>query len=180
MDVTKKVNSTTTMQQMVDMILAAAQPASGGKIKNLIFTAHGTPANFQLGVGLNEGTMAPFAKIKGKVFKIWFRGCLVARIAGAEHTAGHGDFAALQHYGVNVGNGHAFISKFAKLTGCYVVAPTEMQASNRWTYPLGQMDSYEGLVLSYDPEGNISWQHRYPSLYGHNLQARTASVPNRE
>ncbi|MEM9463015.1 MAG: hypothetical protein AAGF11_53230 [Myxococcota bacterium] len=179
MDVTKTVQNNTSIQSMVDMVLRAAQNAPGGTLANLVFTAHGSPAFFQLGVGLSSSTMAPFAAIKGKVHKIWFRGCLVARITGPQ-TATHGDGAALRQMGLNNGDGHVFIASFARLTGCYVVAPTEMQASNRLTYPAGQMDSYEGLVLSYDPQGNISWQHRYPSLYGYNISAGTASVPNRE
>ncbi|WP_305984645.1 hypothetical protein [Roseibium sp. MMSF_3544] len=88
--------------------------------------------------------------------------------------------AALRAVGATSGDGHAFIRAFARLTGCYVVAATEMQASNRQSYPHGQMDSYEGLVLSYDPQGTISWRRRYPSLYGYNANASRASTPNRE
>jgi hypothetical protein len=179
MDVTRTVYVSTSMGAMVDMILAAARTVQGGKLKNLIFTAHGTPGYFQLGAGLSEATMAPFAGIKGKVFKIWFRGCLVARIMDSQ-TAHQGDGSALSAYGITFGNGHEFCTKFAKLTGCYIVAPTEMQSSNRQSYSHGVMDSYEGLVLSYDPQGEISWQRRYPSLYGYNLQGRTAHLPNRE
>jgi len=83
-------------------------------------------------------------------------------------------------YGVNSGDGHAFLSAFAQLTGCYLVAPTEMQSSCRTSYPHGLIDSYEGLVLSYAPSGVISWQHRYPSLHAHHIRARTARNPNRE
>lgn len=179
MDVTRTVQATTSIGAMVDMILAAARTAQGGKLKNLIFTAHGLPGSFQLGVGLSGATMAPFAGIKDKVFKIWFRGCLVARIIDSQ-TAGQGDGAALRAYGITSGNGHEFCASFARLTGCYIVAPTEMQASNLQSYPPGVMDSFEGLVLSYDPQGEISWQCRYPSLYGHDTRARTATMPNRE
>jgi len=181
MDVTQAVAATDTQRALVDKVVAAAARATGNRLDNLILNAHGTPGSFQIGTGLNINTMAPWADVKNKVFKIWFRGCLVARIAGAQ-TASHGDGAALRAYGVNSGNGHAFISAFARLTGCYVVAPTEMQsaARHRSSYPRGQLDSYEGLLLSYDPQGNISWQHRYPSLYGHDTAARTARVPNRE
>jgi hypothetical protein len=179
MDVNRTVHPTTSAREMVDMVLGAVSSVQGGLIQNLVLTAHGTPGFFQLGLGLSLGTMAPFADVQGKVFKIWFRGCLVARIAGPQ-TARHGDGAALRAYGVNTGDGHAFISEFAKLTGCYVVAPTEMQSRNRTTYARGLMDSYEGLVLCYDPAGAISWQHRYASLYRHNTAAGTAINPNRE
>ncbi|MEM9463014.1 MAG: hypothetical protein AAGF11_53225 [Myxococcota bacterium] len=179
MDVTATVHNNTSIQRMVDMISRAAEDTRDGTLANLVLTAHGSPAFFQLGVGLNARTMAPFADIKGKVDKIWFRGCLVARIAGP-HTESHGDGAALNAMKVTSGDGHVFVASFARLTGCYVVAPTEMQGSNREFYPAGQMDSYEGLVLSYDPQGNISWEQRYPSLYDYNTAARTARVPNQE
>jgi hypothetical protein len=181
MDVTRAVQPTDTQQSLVNHVVRAAAGVRGRRIENLVLNAHGAPGSFQIGTGLNATTMAPWAGVTGKVFKIWFRGCLVARIAGAQ-TASHGDGAALRAYGLNSGDGHAFISAFARLTGCYVVAPTEMQSAARLrsSYPRGQMDSYEGLLLSYDPEGNISWQHRYPSLYDHDTADRTARTPNRE
>lgn len=179
MDVTRTVDASMSMRDVVDLILAEVQHVQGGVFRNLILTAHGTPGHFSLGSGLGVNTMAPFADVRGKVAKIWFRGCLVARIAGA-HTASHGDGAALAAYGINSGEGHAFVSAFARLTGCYVVAPTEMQGSAQTNYPPGQMDSYEGLVLSYDPQGNISWQRRYRSTYAHNTQTRRLRIPNRE
>lgn len=179
MDVTKAVTATTTMRQIVDLILAAARTARGGVLQNVVLSAHGTPGRLAIGTGLDSGSMAPFADVRGKVFKIWFTGCLTARIAGPQ-TAAHGDGAALRAYGANSGDGHAFVSGFARLTGCYIVVPTEIQLSARSSYPLGQIDTYEGLLLSYDPAGTISWQHRYPSLYNHNTTARTATSPNGE
>lgn len=179
MDTNKTVGPTTTIRQIVNLIRDAASTAPGQRLSNLILTAHGTPGYFELGTGLGPTTMSPFGDVQGKVTKIWFRGCLVGRIAGPE-TGGHGDGAALRAYGVNFGNGHEFLSAFAILTGCYVVAPTEMQARNRATYPSGVMDSYEGLVVCYNPAGVISWRHRYPSLYDHNTAAMTARTPNDE
>lgn len=179
MDFTLPVSATTSIRQSVDLVLRHARAAAGGVLQNLILNAHGLPGSFALGLGLDLNTMAPFADVRGKVVKIWFNGCLVGRIMGPG-TARDGDAAALAAYGVTTGDGHRFMSAFARLTGCYVVAPTEMQSSSRTTYSPGLMDSYEGLVLSYDPGGTISWQHRYPSLYGHNPAARTALNPNNE
>lgn len=179
MDVNQAVQPTTTIRAMVDLVVAAATTATGAILSNLILTAHGSPGFFQLGTGLSLETMIPFGDVRGKVRKIWFRGCLVGRIAGPE-TAAHGDGAALQAYGLNIGDGHRFLGAFARLTGSYVVAATEMQARNRATYPRNLMDSYEGLVLCYNPAGAISWQHRYPSLYDHNTTAMTARTPNAE
>ncbi|QFT34571.1 hypothetical protein K1718_25880 [Roseibium porphyridii] len=181
MDETKRVSSTDTQRDIVDLVVAAAGRVRGGRIENLVLNAHGSPGTFHIGTGLSSSTMSPWSDVRDKVFKIWFRGCLVARIAG-EHTSSHGDGSYLEARGLNSGNGHSFISAFARLTGCYVVAPTEIQsaARQRSSYPRGQLDSYEGLLLSYDPQGRISWQQRYPSLHSYNNETGTVRLPNSE
>jgi hypothetical protein len=179
MDFNRYIQPGTSVGDMVRMVLDEAATVTGGVIQNLILNAHGSPGDFELGLGLNRGTMAPCAELQGHVFKIWFRGCAIARIAGPG-TLRHGDAGALRLYGYNSGDGHVFIKEFARLTGCYVVAPTELQVRNRDKYPRKQMDSYEGLVLCYDPSGAISWQHRYPSVYHHDTWRGTAITPNRE
>ena len=60
-------------------------------------------------------------------------------------------------------DGHRFCSAFAQATKAYVVASTELQWSAPRSLPYGQLDGFEGLVLSYNPAGHISWQHRYRS-----------------
>jgi hypothetical protein len=179
MDVTKSVTARTTMEDIVTLILDAAGTRSGGVIQNLVLNAHGGPGLLAIGTGLDSSSMGPFSRVRGRVHKIWFTGCLSARIAGPA-TAAHGDGAALRALGVNSGDGHAFIGAFARLTGCHVVAPTEMQSGSRSSYPSGQIDSYEGLVLSYSPAGVVTWQHRYPSLFDYDTSARTAQNPNAE
>jgi hypothetical protein len=179
MDVNRTTTAATAISTMVDWILAAARRAAGGQLKNLVLNGHGAPGSLLIGAGLSRSTMAPFGRVSGKVAKIWFRGCLVARIAGSG-TAAHGDGAYLRRYGLNSGDGHTFVSEFARLTGCYVVAPTEMQSSNYrnpTAMPAGQLDTYEGLLLCYDPHGAISWRRRYPSLHHYNLTTGTAQLP---
>lgn len=179
MDVTRSVDATTSIRAMVDMILAGARTAQGGRLQSLILNAHGAPGYLQLGAGLTLATMGPFADINRKVFKIWMNSCLAARIIGPE-TARQGDAAALQALGITSGNGHEFCSGFARLTGCYIVVSTEVQAHARSSYPHGVMDGFEGLVLSYNPQGQISWQRRYPSVYNINVSAGTARSHSRE
>jgi hypothetical protein len=48
---------------------------------------------------------------------------------------------------------------------CYVVAPTEIQTEAVVTVPFGMMTSFEGLVLSYGPQGDVTWSHRNPSTW---------------
>jgi hypothetical protein len=67
-------------------------------------------------------------------------------------------------------NGHDFCSSLARNAHCYVVAATEYQWSKEGTLPYGCLDTYEGLLLCYNPQGSISWQQRYPSDKGANAE----------
>jgi hypothetical protein len=149
------------------------------RIKNLVLTAHGSPGEFHIGTGLNISTMGPFSVLQNKVRRIWFRGCLVGRIIDSR-TPQDGDYAALQQLGMNSGNGHAFLSAFARLTHCEVIAATEMQTSCHSSYPRGIMDRWEGLVVMYNPQGRLVLQRRNPSLYGYSQGGTMAISPNGE
>lgn len=179
MDVTVSVNSTTTMEMISDIIVSEANKIPEGKFRNLILTAHGRPGHFYLGSGLNINTMGPFVDVRGKVDKIWFRGCLIGRTM-EPGTIRQGDGKALAALGITEGDGHLFLSHFSYLTGAYVVAPTEIQSSVYESYPHGQLDSYEGLLLCYNPEGNVSWRRRYPSMYSYSSSGRRVQNPNGE
>jgi hypothetical protein len=178
MDTTRTVQPATTIRSIVDMVLEEAKRV--GSIQNLVLNGHASPGDVQIGSGLSFGTMLPFSAVRGKVLKIWLRGCLVARIIGPE-TEHDGDAAVLKALKIT-GDGHAFVSSFARLTGCYVVVPTEIQISRHRSYHKGLMDAYEGLVLSYDPCGNINWQRRYPSAHHHSRDGHRSRLPsgNRE
>ncbi len=52
---------------------------------------------------------------------------------------------------------------------CYVYASTEEQR-NRGGYSIGQMPTFEGLCLSYSPNGQVSWSHRYSSNWEDNRE----------
>jgi hypothetical protein len=43
--------------------------------------------------------------------------------------------------------------------------PTEIQLEYFRVLPIDMMTSFEGLVLSYGPEGNVTWWDRNPSTY---------------
>jgi len=115
-----------------------------GVIRNLVICAHGLPGSLQLGEGFNTVDAPLFSRWQGKVKKIWFRACLVAR---------RDRF------------GHSMAREIARHAQCWVVASTELQTDNRGRLPYGQLDTYEGLVLSFGPDGRIHWSHRYPSTY---------------
>ena len=105
-----------------------------------------------MGQGFDRSHVGVFRPWRGLVDKIWFRACSVARIRTAGATT--------------TGDGNLFCSGVAQAAQCYVVASTETQVaiSNR-VLPYGTLDSFEGLVLSYGPRGNVTWSRRYRSTY---------------
>lgn len=143
---------------IIGWVARVARGASGGKLKNLVLSCHGGPASLQLGEGFDARHLPLFSSWRGLIEKIWLPDCEVARI-----TAG--------------ADGNMFCSGLAKVVRCYVVASTESQCEYPITYPLGMMTSFEGLVLSYGPGGDVTWSHRNPSLYM-NSSGACVPVPN--
>jgi len=179
---TWKVKSGDTKQHIVDWTAKVARDAPGGKLAELVISCHGAPGFLQLGAGIGAADTDLFKAWRGLVDKIWLRACLVARIVGPS-TPSEGDGAFIAGLGLT-GDGHRFCSELAKAVQCYVVVGTELQVSSRYSrtspVPYGQLDSYEGLVLSYHPDGKIGWSHRYPSVYNANPTTLTATNPNNE
>lgn len=141
-----------TAEHIANCVVTVARSAEGGRLRNVVFSCHGGPAQIQIGQGFNMGNIDLFSRWRGLVDKIWIRCCQVAYIAGTGPAA--------------TNDGNIFCSRMAQQAACYVVASTELQvgAVGR-VLPYGQIDTYEGLVLCYGPSGNITWQHRYPSTY---------------
>jgi len=147
-DVPKK----TTAERITEHVASVARAVPGGRLRNVVFSCHAAPAEILIGTGFNIGNVGLFSRWRGLVDKIWLRCCQVAYIAGTGPAA--------------TKDGNVFCSRMAQEAGAYVVASTELQAgADGRELPYGQLDTYEGLVLSYGPAGNITWQHRYPSTY---------------
>jgi len=146
---TGDVPATKPAREIAEWIRLVAASAPGGRLKNVVFSCHGSPGHIGIGTGISLSDVPDFARLvvngQPMVAKFWFRCCEVARIRAA--TA----------------DGNRFCSTFAQTTRAYVVASTELQWSHGRTLPFGELDGFEGLVLSYDPAGHISWQHRYRS-----------------
>ncbi len=118
-------------------------------IKNLILNCHGSPGHLSLGQGIGQADIYVFRGIGSLVEKIWIRACCVA---------GRND--------QNQRLGNDFCSGLARSARCYVVASTELQIEYTHRFlPYGQLDSFEGLVLTYGPNGNLSLSQRFPSTY---------------
>lgn len=179
---TRRVAATETKRQILDAGVAATRRVSGGRLRSIVISCHGAPGYLQLGEGFGTADAGLFSAWRGLVHKIWIRACLVGRMVGPA-TAGHGDGAFLGALGMS-GDGHDFCRAMARAARCYLVVGTELQSSNRYSVatpvPYGQLDSYEGLVLSYHPDGNVGWRHRYASVYGASPVTLTAINPNSE
>lgn len=141
------ISKTETRQHIIDWVATVARSATGGKLKNLVLSCHGAPGYLQLGQGFNNTHIALFRGWRGLIEKIWLPNCSVAFI------------------GSGGSDGNVFCSNMAKQVQCYVVAATELQCESTVTLPYDQMTSFEGLVLSYGPQGNVTWSNRNPSTW---------------
>lgn len=130
-----------TPNQVISYVATIATRLPDKKLKNVVFSCHGSPGYLEVGRGFTYKEIGLFLRWEGIVEKIWFHGC---RIAGGEL-------------------GNYFCSGIAKAASCYVVAPTEYQVDIPRVFPYGQLGTFEGLLLSFSPDGSVSWSHRYPS-----------------
>lgn len=161
----ERVADNVTREHIVEWVATVASSAEGGKLKNVVINCHGLAGYVGIGQGFNRSHLGLFRQWAGLVEKIWFVACLVARIPD---TQMQNDLDT--RYGAyGAGDGNVFCSQLARNANCYVVAPTEEQR-NRGGYVLGQMPTYEGLVLSYGPQGNVTWSHRYSSNWSDNRE----------
>jgi len=157
MKFTWDITATESRQNIIDWVVQRARKKK--KLKNLVLSCHGEAGVLRLGQGFDNSNVALFAAWRGLIEKIWIPGCSVAFI------------------GTGGSNGNVFCSKLAQLVQCYVVASTEDQCDEAKTFPIDEISSFEGLVLSYDPGGNISWQGRNPSTW-HKASGECVPVPD--
>lgn len=141
---TTQISGSELPSKIVKWVAVVARGAPGGKLKNLVINCHGAPGYLELGTGFSRRNVGLFTEWKGLVEKIWISACSVAFIEkpGTDE------------------DGNLFCGALAKNVGCYVVVATEMQRSKNQAYPYGKIDGFEGLVLSYGPDG-VTWSRRY-------------------
>jgi hypothetical protein len=152
--------------EIAEWIRLVAVSAPGGRLRNVVISCHGSPGQIQLGTGIGPADIPAFSRLvvggNPLVDKFWFRCCQVARIPSSSTAT----------------SGHQFCSSFASTTKAYVVASTELQWSHGRTLPFGQLDGFEGLVLSYGPNGRITWSHRYRSGWRDSSGAGAYQTPD--
>jgi hypothetical protein len=149
MEITKTIQPTEGISQILSHVVNAAKGVPGGKLKNLILNCHGDPGELHMGSGITRQLTDRFAMLapdgKPLVETIYLRSCKVARIDGG---------------GGSSSDGNLFCSAIAKSAKCVVVASTATQTTGyRNSYagalPQNMLDIYEGTTLHYGPEGNV-------------------------
>jgi len=149
----------TSREEIISEIKRTARSASGGMLNNLVLSCHGLPGYLQLGAGFDRTHIPLLAGLKGLVYKIWLPDCLVAHMPDAAER----ERIAQNYPGMNSSDGSIFCSNLAQTTGAYVVASTGIQCEEMRDVPYGMMTSFEGLIVSFDPQGRVSWYSRNPS-----------------
>lgn len=137
---TWEVESSISPDGMLGWIAKVASGAPEGKLKTLIFNAHGHPGGIKIGAGITRSDASKFSVLKGLVQNIVIVACRVAYIDSA---GGDSD-------------GNLFCSDIAKAAKAYVTASTAKQRDDSWFgLPIGYIDDWEGTVLTYAPWGDI-------------------------
>lgn len=179
---TWNISQTERKTFIFDWAARVARGAPGGRLAELVICCHGRPGFLQLGEGIGSGDAHLFGRWRDLVGKVWIRACLVGRIVTPQSLQ-EGDGALLQALNLS-GDGHRFCSEAARALGGYIVVSTELQVSSRYSrtnpLPYGRLDAFEGLVLSYHPDGTVGWSQSYPSVFNINVAAMRVRNPNRE
>lgn len=135
-------------RNVISWMAAVARGSKPGKLDNIVISCHGNSGSMKLGKNrfykISHARM--FSGLKGLVERIWLISCEVALIEKGKYN-----------------DGNIFVSEMAKAAGCYIMASTAVQKNCPWTYPYGQIDSFEGTVLEYGPKGNVVGAKTYGS-----------------
>jgi hypothetical protein len=148
------VAKTETPQHIMDWTANVAGGTSIGYLRSLIINCHGYYGTgsdgkevggfgLSLGTGILRVDTPKFAALAPTVSSIWITACGTARISGSPD-----------------GDGNAFCSEIARAANAYVIAATTHQVGDLWL-PYGYIDDFEGLVVRYNPKGEIDWSHNY-------------------
>jgi hypothetical protein len=142
---------------ILDAVATVAVGAPGGRLKSLVLNSHGVPGYLIMGEGFWEPHTDLFQRLVGVVDTIWITACRIASRCGLDPGYGLPDTLKGQ-----VGDGFEFCRDIAVNGRCNVVASMIDQDVPNHKIPPGYIDSYEGTVLCFRPEGSIAWSKRYP------------------
>lgn len=172
-----EVNGDTPLQWMIDNVIKRGDEAGGNLTLKIM--SHGLPGFVQccrgafqhptlparivdpakgnLYIGPGKGgicrtDLAQLEQLRGKVKRIEFHSCLVARIGACSEANGHFSY-----------DGNEFCYQLAQRTGAEVVASIHLQFYWTGTQPAGMhFGSWNGLRFTWGPAGNIIETKQFP------------------
>jgi hypothetical protein len=156
---TRDIQPNASRQHIIEWVAAVARKAPEGRLRDLVLNCSTLPAFLQLGEGFDGSHLPLFMAWRGLIDKIWLPDYRIARIP---EPAMQGQ-SLPDHPGCKTGDGNLFCSGLARNVHCHVVVPTESQCDLFDSYPAGAISGFEGLVLSYGPDGYVTWSRRKPS-----------------
>lgn len=125
---------------IINWVADVAINAPGGKLKSIVICCHADPAHLYLGEGFKKPHTYLFKKWKDLVDVIYLQGCSIA-----------------------AGDGYSFCSEIAFYARCYVVAATVLQEVKATSMPPGQIDVFEGMTITFGPNGKAVNKLRFPA-----------------
>jgi hypothetical protein len=143
------------MEHIADWVSQVATDAPGGHLRSLIFNCHGSCGSAKLSnkARLTVSTVGPFSKLKNLVNHILIIACTVIRVKPGDNANFWSDPGVRLCY------------ELATKTKARVYASNEYQYVNLGTTlfgGFGDIDEYEGFILSVPPTGQCAW---LPSNY---------------
>ena len=142
------VRRTDTREYIINWTAGVARGAPGGKVKNIVINSHAFPAYLAFGQSFDLRHTYLFKNWKGLVENIWIPACFIALPVNGK-----------------TGNGHQFCSEIAVNANCNAIASTEEQWSAGKPLPFGKLDTMEGYVVCYGPNGKVISVFDLPSKY---------------
>ena len=153
---TRDIQPNESRQHIIDWVAGVARKASEGRLRNLVLNCTMLPAFLQLGEGFDESHLPLFMAWQGLIDRIWLPDCRVAR---TPDTVLQGQLLH-DRPGCKMGDGNLFCSGLAKNVDCHVVVPTATQCDLFYDYPVGAIPGFEGVVISYSPDGYVTWSRK--------------------
>ena len=142
------IYKTISRQGIVNSVANFAGTCPEGKIKSLVLNCHGLPGYLVMGEGFWGPHTGLFQAWRGKVDTIWITACRIASRKPETKSAKSGD-------------GFTFCQQIAMSAQCTVVASQDYQEVPDRDIPEGYIDSFEGQLLTWRPDGSVASARRY-------------------
>lgn len=148
------VQPTDTRKRILDWVAHVARySTAAGKLNNLVLCCHGAPGSLELGEGFDKNHTPLFAAWAGLIETIWIRACQFTYFPKPGTQA--------------LGAGGLFCSEIAQYARCQVIASMDaLYIGQQKPLSYGELDGFEGLTLSYAPDGTVTrWYKPHHVMY---------------